>query len=497
MIKAPDGGYLIFGGTSSYGNVPVIGADQSGFIVKTDPSGMPAWSFVLGDTISVVYHTATVRDDGGYYLVGRTQLTSADAARIVLTNISANGTVLWTKVLRSVNEIQQLKIGKVLAVGSDEYLIIGELVLSGAGTGWNSDQFAIKVDGDGAVIWTSRFGTDTWMQWSAGRDVVALADGGYLIAGVQDFAGNIQLVKLDQNGTFLWDRTYNDEALISEVELKATADGIFLLGSGGGGTILMKMDNSTEVLWQKRYMHDILMRAAALDVRNNGEMIIVSTISVQGMPAMAIIVHADDQGAPISSMPYAPANEPISVVDIIAEDDGSITFAYDRSNSPWSWWGPVQADFNLVRMVPDLIGFSNTCVYDTTVNIQMQEIPELEYASVMSQQPPFVVQVLDKNWEAIPAGEVYVQCITVNTPEELQETGVLKLYPNPARSGFWIGDSEQVNVLIMDMLGRRVLNTTSDVDGYIAIPPGLPSGSYHCQFTSKSAYLGTRTLMVE
>lgn len=85
-----------------------------------------------------------------------------------------------------------------------------------------------------------------------GRCVIELAGGGYLVGGVTGETllggdGSV-LVRLDSSGGVVWDKTY--DGLIVEDICEAHDGGFLILGLGGD---LVKVDDSGEEVWRKDY----------------------------------------------------------------------------------------------------------------------------------------------------------------------------------------------------------------------------------------------------
>ncbi len=109
---------------------------------------------------------------------------------------------------------------------------------SAASKGWQ-DYWVVKVDKNGTKVWDKTLGGNAgdYLQ-----DVVATTDGGYLLGGFSlsgtgkdktapNRGGNdYWVVKLDRNGVKLWDKTFGGTSDDRLYTLVATADGGFLLG---------------------------------------------------------------------------------------------------------------------------------------------------------------------------------------------------------------------------------------------------------------------------
>jgi hypothetical protein len=97
-----------------------------------------------------------------------------------------------------------------------------------------------------------------------GQDVVAMPDGGYLIAGYTtnstQYDCNVHILKTDASGNQVWIKNYGGNKPDFPYHMIPTADGnYFLIGysqSYGGGDVdiyLLKVDQNGDMIWSKTY----------------------------------------------------------------------------------------------------------------------------------------------------------------------------------------------------------------------------------------------------
>ncbi|MEZ4790757.1 MAG: T9SS type A sorting domain-containing protein [Flavobacteriales bacterium] len=454
MVRTPDGGYLIAGSSSSFTSFG-LGLDpphsRTGYVVKTNGSGIPEWSFTLGDTIHLEYVGIALRDDGGYMLVGKTQFISSDPWRIVLAHITTTGELVWCKEIRAANGIQLLP-RRFLASGDDEYLITGEIILSGAGTGFNSDQMAIKVNGDGDILWSVRHGMNTMLQFSRASDAVKLNNGGYLVCGARNFGVAVQLVSMDASGNYLWDRTHASQVFYGEPRMARVNGRVVLMGDHMSGPLVMKMDDTGEVLWQHVYAHEQLMQFPVFDAWENGEIVLAATI--QGEPDGIVIVHLDPEGVVLSATRYGPDDRSIRAEQIVAHPDGSITLGYTSVVA-----GETFLDMGLVHLESTEDGYLAPCDHEPTT-VESLVVPPLSDSSVMTSNPIISLTVTDQAWVTTSNGASWPVCINVEVVEANGAIHGPELFPNPTTGSFTIELIEESAVTITDLLGAVVLQRT-------------------------------------
>ncbi|HRG83210.1 MAG TPA: hypothetical protein PLO99_11910, partial [Chitinophagaceae bacterium] len=135
------------------------------------------------------------------------------------------------------------------------------------------DLWVVKLNRCGSIEWEKSFGGSNY---ESGRDIVQTSDGGYLVVGetnstdggvISGYGGtkDIWVLKLNANGTLLWQKRYGGNGLDIGNHLHLLDDGSFYVLassssndgniSGNHGTagytdgVLMKLDASGNLLW--------------------------------------------------------------------------------------------------------------------------------------------------------------------------------------------------------------------------------------------------------
>ncbi len=188
--QTSDGGYIISGGTTSYG---AGGMDV--YLLKTSPDGTLQWTKTFGGTKPDYGESVQQTADGGFIIGGYTSSFGAGNSDMYLLKTSSDGTLQWTKTYGGTGWDYGYSVQQTTDGG---FVIAGE---SNLGTG-SYDFFLVKTTSDGSVQWTQTFGGTSATEIA--NSVQQTADGGYIIAGETNTFGagsaDFFLVKTDANG---------------------------------------------------------------------------------------------------------------------------------------------------------------------------------------------------------------------------------------------------------------------------------------------------------
>lgn len=240
-----DGGFIIAGSSDSY-------TLSRGIILsKFDSAGTLMWTKV---TRSIGHSTAydiKQTSDGGYVATGR-GFFGGSYQRLFLFKYDQTGNSVWQTRMPGFNfnndsgeEVQPTSDGGYIVTGSTESY--------GAG---NTDLIIVKFDDSGNISWTRTAGGPSF-DW--GASVVQTSDGGYVATGQYGLPGggsNLLLVKFDNAGNLSWAKTVNNtEHGRSVIQ---TPDGGYMvagvtssIGAGNLDLILLKVDGSGNLTWAK------------------------------------------------------------------------------------------------------------------------------------------------------------------------------------------------------------------------------------------------------
>ena len=138
------------------------------------------------------------------------------------------------------------------------YMVAGTTYSYGAG---GRNFWVIKLDNKGNVVWDKTFGGNSC---DCAYSLIQTADGGYAVAGITYSYGaggwDFWIIKLDSVGNKEWDKTYggSDDDYIKS--LNQTTDGGYAVagetlsfGAGGKDVWFIKLDSDGNKIWDKTF----------------------------------------------------------------------------------------------------------------------------------------------------------------------------------------------------------------------------------------------------
>ena len=147
--------------------------------------------------------------------------------------------------------------GSCLIAISDGYVAAGTI------TGKNGDRhiWLLKVDNTGKETWSRQY---SFGRYSSGEGVVAAADGGFIVVGAslasEPANYDLRLVKTDSRGNQEWTRSFGGRGWDWGNHIAADPGGGYIItgwtdsfGSGEGDLWLIKIDDEGELVWNRTH----------------------------------------------------------------------------------------------------------------------------------------------------------------------------------------------------------------------------------------------------
>ena len=194
--KISDGGYIIVGETYSYG-----AGSSDVYLIKADALGNQQWYKTFGGTGYDVGYSIQQTSDGGYIIAGGTESYGVGAFDVYLVKTDTGGNQQWYQTFGGITHdwgcsVQQAFDGGYIIAGGTESYVTGPV-----------DIYLIKTDALGNQQWYKTFGvsSDTYeggsvQQTSDGGYIFA---GGTESYGAGAF--DVYLIRLDSEGSIVED----------------------------------------------------------------------------------------------------------------------------------------------------------------------------------------------------------------------------------------------------------------------------------------------------
>jgi len=254
-----DGGFILAGSSGFY--LGEARWDMDARLVKTDANGNVQWQKTIRGNEFNEARCAMQTSDGGYIIAGITKpYYGADAYDFWLVKTDAEGTEQWNKTFERGTFSDDL-VKSVLETSDGGYLIAAS-TRPCRRSDCPDDVWLVKTDAEGTEQWNWTFGGD-----NNGRlySIQQTFDGSYILGGdtrsTRTDSYDFWLVKTDQNGVELWNRTFggNDDDMAYSVQ--QTLDGGYILAGVTGLTYsydcyLVKTDPEGVELWNRTFGHD-------------------------------------------------------------------------------------------------------------------------------------------------------------------------------------------------------------------------------------------------
>ncbi len=281
-----DNGYIISGATSSYwatDSLPRIFKTQHGvtdaIIAKLDSMGEAEWIYTYGGELFESAFNIQETNDGQYFFAGYTNSTGAGLYDIWIVKLDNNGTQIWEKTIGGQNSDLGLH-SDLTADGG--YIITGYTIPDGQ---TNKDFYLVKIDVNGNVEWEKTYG-DSSNQTA--KYIQETSDSGFIIAGDSWTAttnNDIYIIKTDLDGDMIWETKIIESNNDQVFSIKETNSGYILIGTttslgmGNKDIWVIKLNNQGSIEWNKTYGGEALEYGFDIIPHGNGYVFTGSTSS--------------------------------------------------------------------------------------------------------------------------------------------------------------------------------------------------------------------------
>ncbi len=206
VITSSDTSLLICGN-----KINTVDGSSDILLILTDSFGNILWQKLYGGTGDDVSASASETPDKNYLVIGSTNSFSNMTSDydIYLLKLTMSGDTLWTKTVGTDSTYERAYSS--IITSDNNILVVGSIQSFSNGI---QNMLVIKMDQNGNIIWEKSFGGDVV---EIGESVLETADNGFIITGettsfgiATPFYTNVYLVRIDANGDSLWTRYYGN-----------------------------------------------------------------------------------------------------------------------------------------------------------------------------------------------------------------------------------------------------------------------------------------------
>ena len=289
MQQTQDGGYIVAGYSTSFGNGDV-------YLIKTNASGDTLWTRTYGGADYDFGYSVQQTLDGGYIVAGWTS-SFGNGAQVYLIKTNASGDTLWTRTYGGTDWDEGYSVQETMDRG---YIVTGLTESFGD----SSQAYLIKTNASGDTLWTRNYG-------GAGDDegysVQQTSDTGYIIAGLTTSFGDsvqVYLVKTNAFGDTLWTRTYGGMGSDFSYSVRQTLDGGYIIAgsttSFGNSyqVYLIKTNTAGDTLWTRVYGGTSLDIGQSVRQTSDGGYIVAGYTWNYGNASQVYLVKTNTLGIP-------------------------------------------------------------------------------------------------------------------------------------------------------------------------------------------------------
>lgn len=294
IIQTKDGGYIVTGNTKK-----MSGRKSDIWLMKLDENGEMLWEKTLGGSKDDFASSIVETQDGGLALVGDTR-SKGDKSKIWFLKMSAKGQIEWEKVIGG--RIDEFALSLVHTTDGG-YGIAGYAYLGTKKMG-HHNFWIIKLTAQGKIVWERTYGG---MEDDFAYALTQTEDNGFVVAGssISKNQEQYRVLKIDQNGQKVWDKTFggNDDDFAFSVA--NSSDGGVLIagytkskGEGDSDIWILKLDKEGTLIWDRTFGGQGEDMALSITETEDRGMAIAGTTRSKGNGESDIwVIKLNEQGA--------------------------------------------------------------------------------------------------------------------------------------------------------------------------------------------------------
>lgn len=310
-ILSADGNAITVGRTKGLNNFQML-------LIKTNTNGEEIFSSVFHEENS---EALGVYEDsqGSLYAVGKSyEENSLDDKTLAIAKLDSNGNLLWKNTYHSQEDITGYHI---TAITDNEIIVSGSR---------GSGLVFLKIDSLGQeqsfdILDSSDYGTPSSM--------LILQNENIIITGTTT-ESEIHLTCFDKNFNFLWEKKYGSTSRFGRSTIQLDNGDLITVGKSTHlinnsnvvdfqKVIIIKTDNSGELIWEKEVGDITYHNDGQAIVENEDGTFVLTGYALSGLPSNTdhMLIHIDSEGNEINSK-YFTDSKTFRGENIIKTEDG-------------------------------------------------------------------------------------------------------------------------------------------------------------------------------
>lgn len=249
-------------------------------IIKTDSSGTPLWTRTIDHVLTTGFANGITVDAGdNSYVAGAIPASNfSPYYQMVIVKFRSDGATAWVDLFGS-GTSKHDKAKNIVMNGASNVLVIGDQTSNS--TSGQSVQLLNLAASNGSLNWQKEITGSSGKLSSGWAITVDSGNNIYITGSTQRAAGSqdsIFVIKLNSSGTLIWGKNFynnNDSYSTGRSIAVDGSNNVYIGGyatsAGNTDAIVLKLDSSGNVLWQKRIggTGDDRVYGISLDSSNN------------------------------------------------------------------------------------------------------------------------------------------------------------------------------------------------------------------------------------
>jgi len=431
IVQTEDKGYVVAGYSySKNGDISINKGRADYWILKLDQQGNLVWEKSYGGTnLDYAYEIEQTKDKG-FIVIGVSESNDEDVSKnngnfdVWILKLDKDGELEWENSYgglesdRAVEIEQTIDDGFIFAGGTHS---IGEQGYHGF--------WVTKLNSVGEVQWEKKYSNGGM---EGANSIVQASDGGFLISGStfitkskdEDDLSDVWVIKIDENGELIWEKTFGSKAIDKIQSVKSTIDGGYILGgyiiqrmdSDGDGWVI-KIDSNGELIWEKTFGNISTESIWALQNTTDGGYILTGEKSDENNFGRdkTWIVKINNNGELIWEKTFGGSQRDYSRNIFQTKDKGYILATYSQSKDGDVKRNNGNGDIWIIKLIPDTSDIERPNSLLPPISVYPN--PSNGSFNVQVENPGLEIDIFDSNGQKVESIKRVGSQITIDNLE--------------------------------------------------------------------------------